>query len=356
MLDTATQVYYAFLDGIKKTYTSTVEPYAFNRIMNEWGVDEWLKSKVSDDDGVEISQKIIDDLQKLIVVTDGQMIYNGDVMYPIAPDVANGYTFSKPAELTLINNNQSLTQIYPAYLRRLSIAFKLNYVDNICGLTGVSDKFLKAQFMRSFERNIIEDNHYRYPKDDRLYWDMIYDKFNLITGTASNGNCMRIEYLRYPSLFFFDPNRNAKGLLSILTNSIVAGSAQLSVTTTAGTYTTPILPVASGRSKYVLANSLYQYILTNIPALDACWLNGNNLSIGQNGYDVTAMTLTLTIPNPITYTITIGSTVSDVNLELDGQQRKEIVEHAVRVFLERITDARYKTFLNEEGYRGRGRK
>ena len=357
MLDTATDTYRAFGDGIKKTYTSTVEPYVFNRLMNEWGMDEWLKSKVSDDDGVEVSQKLIDDLQKLIIITDGQMVYNGDVMFPIAPDVANGYTFSKPDNLTLINNSLSTTQIYPKYLRRLSTAFKLNYVNNICNLTGVSG-WLKAQFMRSFERNEIEDNMYRTPKDDRLYWTMMNDKFNLVTGTASNGNSMRIEYLRYPTKFFFDPNRNIKGLLSILTNVVATGTGTLTIVTTAPTspYVTPVLPITIGTDKYTLANSLYNYIITNFPLLDACSINGNNIGIGQNGYDVTSITLTLSIPFPITYTITINDTATDVNIELEGQQRKEIVEHAVRVFLERITDVRYKTFLNEEGYRGRGRK
>ena len=356
MLNTATDILNSFNDGIKKSYTAEVAPAIFNRLVNEWGMDEWLKTKVSDDEGVEIDQKTLDDLQKLMVITDGSMVYNGDILYPIAPDVANGYMFSKPDTLTLINNNHSTSQIYPKYLRRTSIGFKLNYVNNICNLTGVSPNYIKSQFMRSFERNEIEDNMYRMPKDDRLYWSMINNKFNLITGTASNGNCMRLEYLRYPNEFFFDPNRYNKGLFTILSNCLATGTITITIVTTLGTYVTSALPMTIGTDKYTLANSLYNYITNNIPLLDACSLNGNSVGIGQNGYDVTNIVVVLSVPLSLTYTTSVGDDVTDVSLEFDGQQNKEIVENTVRIFLERINDTRYKSILNEEGIRSRAKK
>lgn len=356
MLNTAFDTYNTFLDGIKKSYTGTVIPSVFNRVINDWGIDEWLKYNVSEEAGIDVAQKNIDALQMLKVITDGQMVYNGDVMFDITPDVVNGYYFSKPDGITPLNNlGSSIGLVYPKYLRLANVKFKINYINNVCGLKGVSD-YLRAQIMRAGDRSVAEDNNYLKPKDANLYYEQINQKFSLMAGTSSNGYSMRLEYLRYPQTFFFDPNRNVKGLLSILTNSTVAGTAVLSVITTLGTYTTPSLPIPINTSKYVLANGLYQYIINNIPALDACSLNGNNIGIGQYGYDVTAITLTLSSPAPITYQITISNNATDVNIELPDQQRKEVVEQAVRVYLERVTDDRYKSYLTEEAIRGQSNK
>ena len=363
MLDTAQNTYNAFLDGIKKSSTGTVTPNVFNRLMNEWGMDEWLKENVSEQAGIDSWQKQVDGLQMLKVITDGQMAYNGDIMYEITPDVVNGYYFSKPDGITSLNNlGSSVGLVYPKYLRLTDVKYKINYVGNECGLSGVSD-YLKAQTMRAGSKSAIEDNFYLQPADDNLYYEQINEKFKLVTGTGSNGYSMKIEYLRYPERFFFDPNRKVKGLLSILTNSVTAGSIALQVVTTAGTYQsagypTPSIVIPASTSKYVIASDIYSYITTNVlfAALNACSLNGNNVGIGQTGYDVISITLVLSTPAPFTYSTNVNKTATDVNIELPDQQRKEVVEHAVRVYLERVTDMRYKQYLNEEAIREQSNK
>src|SRR5574343_320491 len=265
MLDTALDTYNTFLDGIKKTYTGTIKPSIFTRLINDWGIDEWLRHNVSENEGVDVTQKQVDDLQMLKVITDGSMTYNGDIMYPITPDTSNGYYFSKLDGITPINNLSAFTKVYPKYLRKRGIKFKLTYVNNICNLTGISD-YLKAQVMRDGQQEIIEDNYYLKPTDDNLYYKQINDKFNLITGTQSTGYCMRLEYLRYPRPFYFDTNRNVKSCITIDSNAIGVGTLQVTFTTSLGAYVSLVVNIANNDSKYVIAKNIYDSIINN-PAL-----------------------------------------------------------------------------------------
>lgn len=366
MLDTAKETYNAFLDGIKKSYTGTVKPAIFTRLMNDWGLDEWLKQNVSLEEGVEVTQKQIDDLQNLKVITDGVQVYNSDIMYSIIPDATGSTFFTRPDGITpILNTNSTTTAIlaYPKYLRLLNVMFKITYVNNVCDLTGTSD-WLKAQVMRSNERPIIMDNYYFAPADDNLYYELTNEKVKLITGTSSTPYSMKLEYLRMPNKFYFDANRKIKACFTISTNGLGVGTVDFSLVTPLGTYTltNPLasVPTTLNESKYVIAKAIYDAIQadTVIPASvkNYTTLNGNSICIGQYGYDVTSLTMVTTGTPPTITTPVLGTEVSDVNLDLGEQQRKEVVEQAVRIYLERVTDARYKSYFTEEAVREQGKK
>jgi len=256
MIQTTQDLYYAFLDGIKKSYTGTVVPSVFNRIINVWGQDEWVKQNAVE--GIELNQKQIDDLSELRVVTDGAMVYETNILYPIAPITGNSNQFYLPEKVFDLTNVNGAVQTYPKYLRTLNVMFKLNYVENECDLEGVSD-WLQVNIMRSDQRAPNLTSPYRKPKDDRVYYEKIQDRHRLITGTPSYGHSMRLEYIRYPRRIFFD--------------------------------------------------------------------------IAHPG----------DAANP-NYTPGTGS----VNCEMQPHLIKEIVDLAIRIYLERVKEERYRTFLNEE--------
>jgi hypothetical protein len=255
MLETTQNMYEAFLDGIKKPNTSIVNPEQFNRIINGWGQDEYLRNKSS---YTEFNQKVIEDLEKIRCATDGLFSYDSVVLFPIAPDTDFDYQFSIPKYvMTGINNRLANgtvgTQTYPQYMRFLNVMFKITYgSENECELTGNSG-WIKADIMRSDQRSVVENNPFRKPKDSKLLYEFRNGKINLITGTNSVGYSMRLEYLRYPITIFFDKD------------------------------------------------------------------------------------------NPPDY-----PTGGSINCEFAPQQRKEIVDIAVRTYLERVKDPRYQSFLNEE--------
>ncbi len=205
MILTVTDMYKAFLAGIKKEQTTIAPPSTFNQLINE-EQDKWFKEKVY---AVELDQKRIDDLQVLRVVTDGVYEYSGIVLNPIGPDTYNGYVFTLPINPAQHINNMwagvpplATQQTYPRYRRLLNIEFKIRYNDNECELIGISE-WLKAHIMRSDQLSEIKENPYRKPKDSRLYYEIINNKIRLITGTSSTGVGMKLEYLRYPDVITF---------------------------------------------------------------------------------------------------------------------------------------------------------
>ena len=108
----------------------------------------------------------------------------------------------------------------------------------------------------------------------------------------------------------------------------------------------------------IFAQNIYNAIVNNlaIPASVRNYtsINLNTVSVGQFGYDGVATIATT--GTPPTYTITTNATASDVNIELPEQQRKEVVEQSVRIYLERVSDVRYKTYLTEETIRDSAKK
>jgi hypothetical protein len=281
ILETTYDLYMSFLDGIKKYGTGSVNPEAFNRIINDWGQDEWIRRTVRK--GPEITQEIQDKLSVLRVITDGVYTYSEHIdlssQYVLKPIPANdkvvSFTnikgvsspnafplsdkyFSYPMGAPITVNGVK----YPPYLRLLGVAFKLEYVDNVCGLTGISD-WLDAKVLRSDQKSVITKNPFRKPTDDRLYYEIINENFVLTNNTKSEGYSMRLDYLKYPRRIFFNTN-------------------------------------------------------------------DTNPREEQTG-----------IPD---YT---GTTPGSVNCELPNNIKQEIVDLAVMVFIERVKDPRYQTFINE---------
>lgn len=266
ILETTRDMYYAFLDGIKKEYTGIVIPSVFNRIVNDWAQVEWMRQNVSHAEGVELTQKQIDDLQVLMVVCDGNVPIITTPLSPIAPiatnvfpipDLPSGPTASPVGYMIDLQSYPAGVMQYPRLFRFLSVLFKINYVNNVCNLTGVSD-WLEANIMRSDRESVIMNSVYRKPKDSRLYYRQINRQVQLITGTQSYGVAMNLKYIRWPRNIFFD-------------------------------------------------------------------------ELNQDDVDTAD------------YTPGNGS----INCELPIEIRKEIVDIAVRTYLERVRDPRYQSYLNE---------
>jgi len=213
---TTVDTFKLFLDKIKKENTSVIESDVFTRRFNDAQLS-WLKSKAP---FVEFEQSIDDDLQVLRVVTDGVMIHEQRIMYPIAPDVTNGRVFTSPIDPTvLIKGINGQYQPYPKYFRRLNCMFMIQYTNG--WLQGLNSPWLKANILRSDKRAVM-DSVYRQPTEGRLYYEAIANKIRLETGTNTPGIGMRLEYLRYPRELFFDET-NLTDVLSNTNHTIGAG-------------------------------------------------------------------------------------------------------------------------------------
>jgi len=276
MLSTTRKLYDAFLDGIKKSYTGTVKPDVFNRLINDWGQDEWLRHNVAQDEGIDLTQKQQDDLERIRCVTDGLYQYNGVTIYPISQYASGFFTYPKYSQ-TLAGINLAVTpwavanQVYPKYYRLLNVAFYVLYgADNVCGKAGTYE-WIGPKIMRTDQRIAFTKSPYRKPSDERPYYELIDGKIRLITNSLAFPIAMRLEYLRMPVQIFYNTN------------------------------------------------------------------GGNVDQVGPT-YDYT------------------GVTPGSVNCEFDYEQKKEIVEMAVRIFLERVKDDRYKSFFNEEMLRSNTKK
>jgi len=209
MLDTPKEMYMSFLDGIRKSSTGTVIPSVWNRIVNEWAQNEWLKDNISRKEGSEKTEKQQEDLHMLRVITNGIDSYGGVVLIPILPIAGNAYRFRLPFQEP--NVSAYVVPIfgvnYPKMYRMLNIEFKINYIGNDCN-SGVSE-WLSCNIMRSDQRTANKYNPWRKPKDSRLYYDIKHNYADLITGTSSTGHSMQVEYYRYPLEINYDPNNPA---------------------------------------------------------------------------------------------------------------------------------------------------
>lgn len=183
---TAEDMYYLFLDGIRKMYNTTVKPDVFNRIINDSQLD-WVKGKLPQ---AEFNQKRIDDIEVLRVVTDGGSMY---ASYDILSDVGD-YIFDIPTLYSTITSGSLLSNIngvnYPLYLHGLNAMFKKRD----------GDTWLRARIRRSDRTVMLDDNPFRSPSDDRLYFEQIKNQIRLIGGEYDN---LRLEYYRYPRIITY---------------------------------------------------------------------------------------------------------------------------------------------------------
>ena len=242
MLRTTDDMYKATIEGTNKHRTGILTPAKWNMLINLAQLDYCRDHIVNG----EVIQKRIDDLRMLYVVDDINAI--------------SATTFPLPNG-TNVNNSQGT--LLPLYMRLLSTAFKINYVDNVCGFAdGLSDWIYNVKVLKSDNRNIIKRNPFRRPSDAKIDQRQIGDTVVIDTGTSSTAALMHIEYFKWPVEIFFNEN--------------------------------------------------------NIP---------------DTGVPAT------------------GS----VNCELPAEQRQEIVDYAVRIYIERSQDPRYRTILNEENITGQSK-
>ena len=186
MLADLTALHESFLEGIKKEYSGTVPLVVFAKIWNEWAQPEWVMDNVSMLEGVEITQKQIDDLEPL-----------RRFVQIVGPS---------PFDLTTLTDK---------YYRLLSVMFKLNYNGSSaqeCGLTGTSD-WLEARILRSDMRSYIMKSPYRKPSDSRLYYYIQESKIYMVTDATigSPMSSIQLEYLTYPDEL--DTNTTSPGNL-----------------------------------------------------------------------------------------------------------------------------------------------
>lgn len=178
MLSTYRELFTYFLDGIKKTYTGVVHPNIFVRLFNEWGMLEWTARNMSMQEGVEMTQKQIDDLQTLL--------YND-----VIPRVTN--------------NTVLLSSLTKTYRRLGNILVKVNYDTKRCDpckKKGMSD-WLPVHLQRVDQKAYNINSPFRSPDVDMIYYQHIENKLIFNTGGKANVVTANIEYYRYPSAMVY---------------------------------------------------------------------------------------------------------------------------------------------------------
>lgn len=185
MLITAQNMFTYFLDLLNKEQTGTVTPSEFNRLINN-AQEEWIKNKYSE---VELTQKRVDDLR---ILECRDTLNNTGVNQP------GGEIFELPYSSTsFVTTPGNPNGDNHGYMFLLNCAFKIQYVNNKCGNTGLS-KFLYAKRMTADKEYAIQSDPYNKPTDERIYYKMLGNTIRCITGTESFGVQVAIDYLRYP--------------------------------------------------------------------------------------------------------------------------------------------------------------
>lgn len=186
MIVTATDMYNALLDNLNKDNTGTVYPEEFEVLINQCQI-EYITNKY---EAAQITQKRIDDLREITILDE--IIFNTGA--PVAGQ-----------EIFLLPYNPNASVVTPknpsgennGYMFMLRASFSIQYVNNVCGYTGVSQP-LKAKVMTSDRRDEITRDPFNKPKDERLYYQITGDSMILFTGTQSYGVRADIDYIRYP--------------------------------------------------------------------------------------------------------------------------------------------------------------
>lgn len=186
MIVTAQDMYEFFLTELNKEFTGSVFPDEFEKLINTVQID-FIENRYFN---VEGSQKRIDDIRTLVIVDE--------VVFNTGANIAGQEIFALPYD----PNANVVTPKNPSgtnrgYLFLMAAAFKINYVNNICSLTGVSE-LLKAKPMRADKRHEITRDPFNKPTDERLYYQESGDTLLLFTGTSSYGTEVHIDYIRYP--------------------------------------------------------------------------------------------------------------------------------------------------------------
>ena len=278
MLDTTQLCHIAFLDGIKKEYTGTVSPTLFYRIWNDWAQPEWVSQNLSEQEGVELTEKQIDDLASITHLYTFKPVYTDSYQryFPLpdglAPLPVEEYQNTKVTGPPIVNTIFTP----PKYLRQLAVRFKLEYGPNqVCDLTGYSD-FQWPWYQKAINRASCFASKYRRPCDARIRY-------------------MRMHRTKHATINFD------------LVDGVVPGTA---------------VPIPNGILNYWV---LFDHI---------------EMIIGDSDSKAYRMELQY-----LTYPLEVSDSV---NSDLPFFAKKEIVEIAVRLYLERVKDQRYQTFFQHE--------
>lgn len=182
-------IYQAFLEGIKKPSTDTIPRDVFTRIWNIWALTDWVADNVSMREGVELTEKQIEDLRMLREQFDfgpsavNQFsIPNGTVIYPTVP---------------------VSTIPQPLYKRSISKMIKLNYDSSSaqeCGLGGISE-WMDLHILRSMKKSSTYKSKLKSPSDHMVYYEVIKNNIIIINNETigSIAYLMRLDYIRYPN-------------------------------------------------------------------------------------------------------------------------------------------------------------
>ena len=161
MLNDITEIYKAFLDGIKKESTTTVNPDRFNRLINTSQL-LWQMVNIKD---VEREQLDIDRFRVLLT--------NSII------DVENDVLFTIPTN----------------YMRSLSVMFKVEYNSDSC-YDGVSG-FLPGNYMKTNNLSVSKINPYRKTNQNRIHYRQIGDKIEFLNNPHCSPLQCNLEYIRY---------------------------------------------------------------------------------------------------------------------------------------------------------------
>jgi hypothetical protein len=186
MIITAADMYVSFLQFLNKEKTGTVYPEEFNVLINAAQM-EFIKNRYTE---VEGTQKRIDDLKEITVLSE--------IIPNTGASVAGGEIFLLPYDpnaFVVTPKNPSGTN--HGYLFMLRTGIFLQYVNNKC-FTGVST-MLKAKPMTADKRGEIARDPFNKPTDERLYYELNGQQFNVYAGGSSYAIAASIDYLRYPS-------------------------------------------------------------------------------------------------------------------------------------------------------------
>jgi hypothetical protein len=159
MWSSGTEIYTSFLDGIRRTSQTVVKQDKFVRLWNEWALPEWMKINTSIAEGVELTQKQIDDLQTLIEYED---------VNPTATNI-----FDLPT----------------TYKRMLRVWFRLS----------ATGDWIKSYPLRSIDESFVLNSKYSAPSTTLLYHRTYANKVEAVTPTGYAASTMQIMYIRYPN-------------------------------------------------------------------------------------------------------------------------------------------------------------
>ena len=167
---TSLDMYNLTLELLNKANTSSVEPSEWNKMANSKQTEIVLSLYRQ----YQLDQSVIDKLKVII---------------PEPVVIANTGAAVAEQEIFVLPTN---------YLRALNVGGKMNYVGEKCFADGPGIKVHPWNLLRDDEENIVDDNPYRKPNIDKIYYRQSGSEIRVKTGTSSYALTARLRYLRQP--------------------------------------------------------------------------------------------------------------------------------------------------------------